>query len=617
MNFKNMSIKLKIIIITISSILVMSLIFSILYLTEIDKQAINSVIDKSNALVSAAETIREEMAYKISLGIIDLENVFKSNDIEKIVASVPILTAINSIKKKSLESNYELRVTKMKPRNPANEPDKVEKNILIEFENNPDIPYKIVKEKDRIRFFKPIKLSKDCLLCHGEPAGELDPLGGIKEGWKENEVRGAFVIIHSLNEVKKTKIMAILKIIFTAIIIIIIVSILLILIISFILKPLGIYIEDFKIASKGDLTIRSNIDSQDEIGFLSNFFNEFIISIQNIIKNIRNEVSNTSKISMDLATTSEETLSSTEEIRVNVENMKNKIDILDNEIISSSNLINDIKDFVKELVNLITSQSAAITESSSSIEEMISSIQSIARVTEEKKKLVLHLENIATAGEVEMENTIKIINKVTESAITILDMIKVIEDIISKTDLLAMNAAIEAAHAGEYGKGFAVVADEIRKLAESSGDSAKHITRSLTQIREYINISEKSILKTGEMFNNIVKNIKEISNGMQEMSNATSEMSLGGNQILEALSSLIEITEKVNISSKDITEKIDNITKSLNNLSLISTDAKNGMSEITIGINEIYKATAIVSEAGVKNSDTVKSLEESVNKFKV
>ena len=525
MNFKDLSLKIKIILISVIGLLLLGIIIALVYVNDIEKQAVDGIIEKSRAIVLTAEATRNEMAKKIDMGVIKkFSQLIEEGNTEGLVEAVPVLTAINSVRVNAKEANYEFRVPKISPRNSENEPTELEKEVLLQLERG-DIKEKVIQEKNQIRFFRPIVLTKECLLCHGSPAGDPDPVGGIKEGWKVGEVHGAFQIISSLSKAKEIQKNGVIKIVLIVVGIILIIGLIMTLTVSFVLKPLAQYIENFNKASSGDLTVRSNENSKDEIGVLSNYFNSFIKSLSEMISKVKIESAKTSEISSDLSATTEETLSSLEEMRVNTENLKSKIDHLDSEVNSSFRSTADVKKFVTNLVDLISSQSAAITESSASIEEMTASIQAIAKVTEEKKILASELEKTAAMGESEMEETVQVINKVSESANSILDMINVIDEIASKTDLLAMNAAIEAAHAGEFGKGFAVVADEIRMLAESSSESAKHIAHSLNQISEYIKTSEDSTSRTGAMFNKIVSGIKEVTGSMHEMNQSTHELS--------------------------------------------------------------------------------------------
>ncbi|HPB67005.1 MAG TPA: methyl-accepting chemotaxis protein, partial [Spirochaetales bacterium] len=288
--------------------------------------------------------------------------------------------------------------------------------------------------------------------------------------------------------------------------------------------------------------------------------------------------------------------------------MKNKIVHLDGEVSSSSKSAEDVDSYLSRLSELIADQASAINQSSASIEQMSASINNIAMAAEEKLRVANELESTALEGQSEMEETEQTIKKVSDSASVIMEMIQIIQDIASKTNLLAMNAAIEAAHAGDFGKGFAVVADEIRNLAESSAESAKQITQSLGEVTDYIAVSTSSTEKTGRIFSDIVEQIKGVAMSMSEMKNATGELSIGAKQILEALGSLVSTTEEVKGSSVDMKARVTAIVEAMRSVAAISSDTKYGMEEITIGIDEIYKAAESISRAGGENSESVATL---------
>jgi methyl-accepting chemotaxis protein len=383
------------------------------------------------------------------------------------------------------------------------------------------------------------------------------------------------------------------------------------------MKPLGHYVQTFQRAATGDLTARATGRSGDEIGRIAGFFNEFIGTLEGMVREVKFVTDNANTISDELAASSERTAASLHEIRMNTEGMKDKIVRLDSEVTASAHSAGDVKEYISRLAELINSQAAAINQSSASIEEMSASIKNIANAAEEKLRITTELESTALDGQSEMEETEQLIKKVADSASVIMEMIQIIQDIASKTNLLAMNAAIEAAHAGEYGKGFAVVADEIRNLAESSAESAKTITDSLGEVGEFIKVSQSSTAKTGEVFSNIVGQIKDVSSSMSEMKSATSELSIGAQQILEALSSLVQTTQEVKDSSKEMNGRIGSITEALARVSDISADTKNGMEEEAIAMTEIYEAAEDISKAGVRNSESVRNLRELVDKFTV
>lgn len=120
-------------------------------------------------------------------------------DPANILEAVPIVTALNTAKVKAGELNYTFRAPKFSPRNPENTPSEFEAKILKELESK-NLEEKVIVDNLNVYYFKPIKLTKECLFCHGDPAGEKDVVGGVKEGWREGEIHGAFEVISSLKE---------------------------------------------------------------------------------------------------------------------------------------------------------------------------------------------------------------------------------------------------------------------------------------------------------------------------------------------------------------------------------------------------------------------------------
>ena len=366
----------------------------------------------------------------------------------------------------------------------------------------------------------------------------------------------------------------------------------------------------------GDLTARLPVLSKDEIGSLASGFNGFIASLNNMIKEIQVSISTAKTISGDLASSSEESSATLTEISTNIENMKKKIDNLDGEITKSNGIFKDLSSFIDDITEKIQDQTLDIDKSSASIEQMTASITNVTKTAEVKLGVISNLKNLASTGESEMEETIQVIDKITASTNVISDMLAVINNIVAQTNLLAMNAAIEAAHAGEAGKGFSVVADEIRKLAEDTGKNSKEISNSLKEVIGYIHISGEASNKTGVHFKNIVKGVDDVFNGISEIKNAMQELSIGSNEIISALGSLVNSSRVIEVSSKEMKDKSHVITESLENIYNISVDTKLGIGEVSIGASEITKAVLIVSESGNKNAENISALEKLVEKFK-
>ncbi len=387
----------------------------------------------------------------------------------------------------------------------------------------------------------------------------------------------------------------------------------------FIIKPINDTTSMLKDISEGegDLTKRLKVKTDDEISQMVKYFNQFLVNLNQMMGNIKEVSQKANLVSNDLSATSEESSAALSQMNANIQDLTGKIQLLDKEVGQSYQSANEVKDFITHVVNQISSQATAIEESSASTEEMLASIKNIAKVSESKLEIANKLEGTAHDGEAEMKNTMAMIHEVANSANVIMEMIDVINNIAEQTNLLAMNAAIEAAHAGDAGKGFAVVADEIRKLAETSGRNANEISKSLKEVINYIKISEESTSKTEDLFLNIVQGTKDVANSMLEMKAATEELSLGSEQIMKALGSLITISEDVKSSSGEMDTKISKISQSMQNLSSISNQSNSEMQEVAHGISELFKAVDHVSENGVKNSENVTELKRLISQFKI
>jgi len=191
------------------------------------------------------------------------------------------------------------------------------------------------------------------------------------------------------------------------------------------------------------------------------------------------------------------------------------------------------------------------------------------------------------------------------------------ENIASQTNLLSMNAAIEAAHAGEAGKGFAVVADEIRKLAENSGEQSKTISTVLKKIKASIDKIMASTDNVLKKFEAIDSSVRIVAEQEENIRNAMEEQGVGSKQILEAIGSVNEITRMVTDGSHEMLEGSSEVIRESKNLEKSTQEITGGMNEMALGAEQINSAINAVNELCSRNRESIGMLVKEVSRFKV
>lgn len=221
---------------------------------------------------------------------------------------------------------------------------------------------------------------------------------------------------------------------------------------------------------------------------------------------------------------------------------------------------------MNELNQSIATTGTAINQSSAAVEQIVASISRIAEESTTRFEDIRNLAALSKSGQLEMESTLAVIKEVTAGIDDLRTFLEIIDDIAGKTAILSMNAAIQAAHAGEVGKGFAVVADEIRRLAESSASNASGIGKKLNGLIESINRAERSSHLTSKILTETEDKITKASIGFQEIEQGTKEMAMGGNEMLQGISSLQAVSTVMKETSKVIAVNSNEITKKVAHL---------------------------------------------------
>ena len=392
-------------------------------------------------------------------------------------------------------------------------------------------------------------------------------------------------------------------------------ALLVFLVASRITRALGGLSASFALMSRGNLNQRIADSSNDELGEIARNFNTFTQSLNGSIENLKKVAANSRGIGSSLASNSSEVSATINEITATVNAMNDKITLLHDEIEASGRSATDISRTIEIVARLIADQSISVGDSSAAVQQMIAGIETMEKTTEGKKALADQLAEMATTGERNMRLTVDSIREISTSTELILDLIKVINDVSSKTNLLAMNAAIEAAHAGEYGRGFSVVADEIRKLAETSSSSAKSISASLHAMIAAIQSTSAQTGTTNDLIARILSGIKDVSAGMNETLAGLRETMPGGRQITAQVSNLVKVTTEVRDASVEMNASASGITSSSGRINDLAIQYRDGISEIAAGMNEILKSAVSLSDMSSDNSQAITILESEIGKF--
>ena len=365
----------------------------------------------------------------------------------------------------------------------------------------------------------------------------------------------------------------------------------------------------------GNLSRNVDVKPGDEIGDLADNFNRAVNSLRKIINSVKETSSESSRISDSLSEETQRTSASVEEITANIESINKQFGHLADNIASSSTAVEEILANTSSLVNQISHQALSVSLTSAAIEEMTASIDNVAKIASTKKAATDNLVSITQDGGEKVDLTNRVIQDISKNIDDMMELITVINNVASQTNLLSMNAAIEAAHAGEFGKGFAVVADEIRKLAESTADNSKNISRLLNGVIDKIKQALESSTASGETFTEILKVVSDVVGSFAEISTSTEELAAGSQEVRKAGTELLTITEEIRRGSEEMKVGAEHINDALSNVKNISAESVNGINEISIGSSEINRAVVQISELSKKNSTAVAELRDEMRQF--
>ncbi len=404
----------------------------------------------------------------------------------------------------------------------------------------------------------------------------------------------------------------------TTLIVLITIAALLLLTIRSITRRIGATVQNLQDISEGegDLTQRLPVRGEDEIDQLSHYMNVTFEKLSDLVKSIKHETVSLQDSGVDLASNMTETASAINQITANIESIKERIVSQSAGVEESRATVAAIALGIKTLDDRLSEQASGVTESSASIEQMVANIKSVTESLERNTASMRELQEASETGRRSMEELAQISRTVMTHSEGLEEASEMIQKISSQTNLLAMNAAIEAAHAGEFGKGFAVVADEIRKLAEEAGSQGTVIGSALTTLKESIDHIGVSLAQARARFDRQYELSQLVSEQESLIKSAMDEQVVGSRQVLDALAEIQDISRKVADSSGEMTAGSSEVIDEMTRLAQISEEISQSINEMAGGAVEINQSVVHISEMTQQNNRSIETLAKEIGKFK-
>ncbi len=411
-------------------------------------------------------------------------------------------------------------------------------------------------------------------------------------------------------------------------------------------RPTSLVAETALRVAEGDLTVDElKVTSRDEIRDMADAFNKMVVNLRDMVHQINGTSQSVAAASEELSSNAEEATKATQQVAQTISQVAEGSTSQAQSVTDTVEVMDQVSQSIQQIATGAGEQNKNVVQTSELVEEMVKKIDVMAEGMEIVKQVAEQNGIVAINGGKSVEETVHGMHQVKEAVFEtaqrihelgeqsqkIGEIIEVIDDIAEQTNLLALNAAIEAARAGEHGKGFAVVADEVRKLAERSGKATKEIAQLITDIQRGTKVAVESMevgtkevesgvglaQEAGKSLGEIVEGVQTAGEHVSKIMGILNEILDGSEEVSKAINNVAAITEESSAATEQMSAAAEEVNASIQNVSAISEENASAAEEVSASTEELTASIEEISASSDQLAGMAQDLQKIVSQFRV